>query len=82
MTSSHYCRYLSLMAQVAPRREAKVRCSPSMKRWLICRKSAGRGIGLNDVLATDIVLTIRQRLFAEAEAKELAVRDFACTFWD
>lgn len=38
------------------------------------------GVGLNDVLATDIVLTIRQRLFAEAEAKELAVRDFACTF--
>ena len=37
-------------------------------------------LGLNDVLATDIVLTIRQRLFAEAEAKELAVRDFACTF--
>ncbi|EFO4710063.1 protein phosphatase 2C domain-containing protein [Escherichia coli] len=36
--------------------------------------------GLNDILATDIVLTVRQRLFAEAEAKELAVRDFACTF--
>ncbi|WP_432763902.1 protein phosphatase 2C domain-containing protein, partial [Escherichia coli] len=40
----------------------------------------GGELGLNDVLATDIVLTIRQRLFAEAEAKELAVRDFACTF--
>ncbi len=37
-------------------------------------------LGLNDVLATNMVLTIRQRLFAEAEAKELAVRDFACTF--
>ncbi|PZT64335.1 protein phosphatase 2C domain-containing protein [Escherichia coli] len=37
-------------------------------------------LGLNDVLATNMVLTIRQRLFAEAEAKALAVRDFACTF--
>ena len=44
------------------------------------QKLQGGELGLNDVLATDIVLTIRQRLFAEAEAKELAVRDFACTF--
>ena len=44
------------------------------------QKVQGGELGLNDVLATDIVLTIRQRLFAEAEAKELAVRDFACTF--
>mgnify|MGYP002493386916 FL=1 len=44
------------------------------------QKVQGGELGLNDVLATDIVLSIRQRLFAEAEAKELAVRDFACTF--
>ena len=44
------------------------------------QKVQGGELGLNDILATDIVLTIRQRLFAEAEAKELAVRDFACTF--
>ena len=46
----------------------------------ISQKVQGGELGLNDVLATDIVLTIRQRFFAEAEAKELAVRDFACTF--
>ena len=44
------------------------------------QKVQGGQLGLNDILATDIVLTIRQRLFAEAEAKELAGRDFACTF--
>ncbi|HHI6078027.1 protein-serine/threonine phosphatase PphC, partial [Escherichia coli] len=44
------------------------------------QKVQGGELGLNDVLATNMVLTIRQRLFAEAEAKELAVRDFACTF--
>ena len=44
------------------------------------QKVQGGELGLNDILATDIVLTVRQRLFAEAEAKELAVRDFACTF--
>ncbi|MGQ7182510.1 protein phosphatase 2C domain-containing protein, partial [Escherichia coli] len=44
------------------------------------QKVQGGELGLNDILATDIVLTVCQRLFAEAEAKELAVRDFACTF--
>lgn len=32
-------------------------------------QSAGRGIGLNDVLATDIVLTIRQRLLPRRKPK-------------
>lgn len=32
--------------------------------------------GLNDILATDIVLTVRQRLFAEAEAKEISSSRF------
>ncbi|MEB7939391.1 PP2C family serine/threonine-protein phosphatase [Escherichia whittamii] len=46
----------------------------------VSQKVQNGEFGLNDVLATDIVLNIRQRLFAEAEAKELTVRDFACTF--
>lgn len=44
------------------------------------QKVQGGKLGPNDVLATDIVLTIRQRLFTEAEAKELAAHDLACTF--
>ena len=36
------------------------------------QKVQGGELGLNDVLATNMVLTIRQRLFAEAEAKEAA----------
>ena len=46
------------------------------------QKVQGGELGLNDVLATNMVLTIRQRLFAEAEAKELAVRDLPAHFWD
>lgn len=36
--------------------------------------------GLSDGLATDIVLVIRERIYAAAEAKQLQARDFACTF--
>lgn len=36
--------------------------------------------GLNDGLATEIVLAIRQRLYAAADEAELKARDFACTF--
>ena len=34
------------------------------------QKVQGGELGLNDILATDIVLTVCQRLFAEAEAKD------------
>ncbi len=36
------------------------------------QKVQGGELGLNDILATDIVLTIRQRLFAEAEAQRIS----------
>lgn len=77
MTSSHYCRYSSLMAQqrLAGGEGAMLAVNEAMA--YMSQKVQGGELGLNDVLATDIVLTIRQRLFAEAEAKELAVRDFA-----
>lgn len=44
-------------------------------------KKAKQGeFGLSDVLATDIVLAIRERIYAVAEAEKLKARDFACTF--
>lgn len=36
------------------------------------QKVQGGELGLNDILATDIVLTVRQRLFAEAEAQRIS----------
>ncbi len=36
------------------------------------QKVQGGELGLNDVLATNMVLTIRQRLFAEAEAQRIS----------
>lgn len=36
--------------------------------------------GLSDNLATDLILTVRERIYSEAEFAELSVRDFACTF--
>ncbi|MEL9772652.1 protein phosphatase 2C domain-containing protein [Escherichia coli] len=44
------------------------------------QKVQGGECALNDVLATDIVLAIRHRISARAQAEELAVRDFSCTF--
>ena len=36
--------------------------------------------GLSDGLATDLVLAVRDRIYAAAEAEGLKARDFACTF--
>lgn len=36
--------------------------------------------GLSDGLATEIVLAIRERIYAAAETEKLNARDFACTF--
>ncbi|MCS3805050.1 hypothetical protein HNO92_002213 [Chromobacterium alkanivorans] len=36
--------------------------------------------GLNDQLATELVLTVRERIYAAAEAMQLTARDYACTF--
>jgi hypothetical protein len=36
--------------------------------------------GLGDGLATDIVLAVRDRIYAAAETERLKARDFACTF--
>lgn len=36
--------------------------------------------GLGDSLATDMVVAVRERIFATAEADGLKARDFACTF--
>lgn len=36
--------------------------------------------GLNDALATDIVLAVRERIYSAAEASGFNARDFACTF--
>jgi len=45
------------------------------------RKMLARGeFGLSDSLATDMVLAIRERIYAQAEAEGLKARDFACTF--
>ncbi len=36
--------------------------------------------GLGDELATEIVLAVRERIYAAAETEKLKARDFACTF--
>lgn len=46
----------------------------------IAKKVKEGEFGLNDRLATDMVLAIRDRIYAAAEAKKLRARDFACTF--
>lgn len=39
-----------------------------------------REFGLSDVLAVDLVVAVRERVYAKAEAEGLKARDFACTF--
>ncbi len=46
----------------------------------ITKKVKEGEFGLSDRLATDMVLAIRDRIYAAAEAKKLRARDFACTF--
>lgn len=46
----------------------------------IAKKAKQGEFGLSDVLATDIVLAIRERIYAVAEAEKLKARDCACTF--
>lgn len=36
--------------------------------------------GLSDALAVDLVVAVRERVYAKAEAEGLKARDFACTF--
>lgn len=36
--------------------------------------------GLNDQLATELVLAVRERIYAAAETMKLTARDYACTF--
>ncbi|MBP0600746.1 protein phosphatase 2C domain-containing protein [Herbaspirillum sp. LeCh32-8] len=43
-------------------------------------KLAQREFGLNDRLATDLILSIRDRIFRAADAEKLTGRDFSCTF--
>lgn len=46
----------------------------------IARKVKQGEFGLSDSLATDIVLAVREHIYAAAESEKLEVRDFACTF--
>jgi hypothetical protein len=46
---------------------------------LVAKKVKQGEFGLSDTLATDIVLTIRERIYAAAEAESLKARDYACT---
>lgn len=43
-------------------------------------KVAQREFGLNDQLATDLVVFVRNKIFGAADAAGLTGRDFACTF--
>lgn len=47
---------------------------------LIAKKVKQGEFGLGDTLATDIVLAVRERIYAAAEIEKLKARDFACTF--
>ncbi|WP_298829441.1 PP2C family serine/threonine-protein phosphatase [uncultured Piscinibacter sp.] len=47
---------------------------------LIAKKVKQGEFGLGDTLATDIVLAVRERIYAAAEIERLKARDFACTF--
>lgn len=46
----------------------------------IAKKVKQGEFGLSDTLATDIVLAVRERVYAAADAAGLKARDFACTF--
>ncbi|TXC66049.1 protein phosphatase 2C domain-containing protein [Piscinibacter aquaticus] len=46
---------------------------------LIAKKVKQGEFGLGDTLATDIVLAVRERIYAAAEIERLKARDFACT---
>lgn len=46
----------------------------------IAKKLERGEFGLSDTLATDIVLAVRERIYAAAETVNLKARDFACTF--
>lgn len=47
---------------------------------LMTQKAIQGEFDLDDQLATDLLLAIRNRIFAEAEAQHLKARDYACTF--
>jgi hypothetical protein len=47
---------------------------------VIAKKLARGEFGLSDVLATEIVIAVRGRILAAAEATGLKARDYACTF--
>lgn len=47
---------------------------------LVARKVQSGEFGLSDALATEIVIAVRERLYAAAEAASLNARDYACTF--
>ncbi|WP_040501469.1 PP2C family serine/threonine-protein phosphatase [Herbaspirillum sp. YR522] len=46
----------------------------------LTEKIAEREFGLNDLLATDMVVAIRTQIFRAADAAGLTGRDFSCTF--
>lgn len=46
----------------------------------VAKKLKQGEFGLSDTLATDIVLAVRERIYAAAESKTHKARDFACTF--
>lgn len=46
----------------------------------VARKLKHGEFGLSDALATDMVVAVRERIYAKAEADGLKARDFACTF--
>ncbi|MEO5333860.1 MAG: protein phosphatase 2C domain-containing protein [Magnetococcus sp. YQC-5] len=46
----------------------------------VTKKAMEGEFGLSDILATEIVITLRERIYAVAESQNLSARDFACTF--
>jgi len=46
----------------------------------LTEKIEQREFGLNDRLATDLVVSVRNRIFSVAEADKLTGRDYSCTF--
>lgn len=47
---------------------------------LVAKKLKRGEFGLSDALATEIVIAVRERIYAAADAAGLKVRDYACTF--
>lgn len=47
---------------------------------VIAKKPKHGKFGLGDLLATEIVIAVRERILAAAEATGLKARDYACTF--